>query len=55
MLSPAKLKAEGKSSETQIVLGWTINTRKLTVALPKDKFIAWRGDIQKLGFQAWKT
>ena len=36
-----KLATEGTPKEIQIVLSWLIDTRRLTVALPQDKFEAW--------------
>lgn len=47
LLSPDKLAAEGRSSEIQIVLGWRINTRRLEVSLPDDKFRAWSQDVRE--------
>ena len=47
-LSLSKLKEEGAPSETQIVLGWLINTRSLSIALPADKFSSWLGDLQNI-------
>jgi hypothetical protein len=48
LLSPEKLEAEGRSSETQIVLGWEIRTRPFVVALPYDKYKAWREDLDQV-------
>jgi hypothetical protein len=45
LLGPEKLEAEGRGSERQIVLGWEIRTREFVVALPEDKYIAWKGDL----------
>jgi hypothetical protein len=41
ILSMEKLATEGTPEEIQIVLGWLIDTRRLVVALPQDKFEAW--------------
>jgi hypothetical protein len=41
ILSMEKLATEGTLEEIQIVLGWLIDTRRLLVALPQDKFEAW--------------
>jgi hypothetical protein len=41
ILSLAKLLAEGAPDEVQIVLGWRLDTRRLIMALPQDKFDAW--------------
>jgi hypothetical protein len=48
LLGPDKLEAEGRSSERQIVLGWEIRTRDLKVALPFDKHLAWREDLEAM-------
>ena len=45
ILSPEKLEAEGTPAESQIVLGWSIDTRRLLIALPDDKFVAWSKDV----------
>jgi hypothetical protein len=52
ILGDAKLLAEGTPAEIQIVLGWTLRTRQLLIALPDDKFDAWSQDLHttiKLG------
>ena len=46
ILSLPKLIAEGRPEEVQTVLGWTINTRSLEIALPSDKYHAWLEDIR---------
>ena len=38
LLSVPKLLAEGSCDEVQIVLGWRIDTRRMLVALPDDKY-----------------
>ena len=48
LLSPEKLEAEGRSSEIQTVLGWEIRTRPFVVALPFDKYKAWKEDLDKV-------
>jgi hypothetical protein len=48
ILGDAKLLAEGTPDELQIVLGWTLRTRQLIIALPDDKFDAWSRDIQTM-------
>ena len=45
LLAPAKLIAEGTPMEVQIVLGWTVDTRRMLVLLPRDKYLAWVGDL----------
>ena len=48
LLSMPKLASEGRPEEVQTVLGWTIDTRRLLVALPHDKFTAWTADIDAM-------
>ncbi|KAI2502401.1 hypothetical protein MHU86_12058 [Fragilaria crotonensis] len=48
ILSLPKLKAEGAPAEVQIVLGWTLNTRTLTIGLPTDKFTAWGAELDRI-------
>ena len=48
ILSQSKLEAEGSPSEIQIVLGWRVDTRRMTVSLPDDKFKAWSSDLREL-------
>lgn len=43
-ISEAKLLAEGFPSESHVFLGWLLNTRKLSLALPEDKFLSWNRD-----------
>ena len=38
-LSKRKLEGEGTASETNLILGWIINTRTFHVYLPKEKYI----------------
>ena len=47
MLSILKLKAEGTPSTRQIVLGWEIDTNKLTIGLPEEKANAWRKQAEE--------
>jgi len=44
-LSLSKLAEEGQLSETFTILGWDINTRDLTIALPPKKFKRWDKDL----------
>jgi hypothetical protein len=39
---------KGAPAEVQQVLGWTIDTRRLTVSLPADKFTMWVDDIRRV-------
>jgi hypothetical protein len=48
ILGDAKLLAEGTPAEIQIVLGWTLLTRPLIIALPEDKFDAWIADLRQM-------
>jgi hypothetical protein len=48
MLSMLKLVAEGSPSEQQIVLGWLLDTRRLLISLPSDKYEAWLRTINRL-------
>ena len=48
MASIPKLKAEAFLTETIIFLGWQINSRAFTIALPFDKFKAWSDQITEI-------
>jgi hypothetical protein len=48
ILSMEKLATEGTPEEIQIVLGWLIDTRRLLVALPQDKFEAWLNSLDAI-------
>jgi hypothetical protein len=48
ILSGPKLIAEGGPAEDQVVLGWRLNTRSLSVILSSDKFEAWSGDLRTI-------
>ena len=41
LLAVSKFLAEAKASETKVILGWEVNTHKMTVLLPADKHQAW--------------
>ena len=41
-----KMEAEGAAKEEKICLGWLLNTRTLSVKLPKHKAIAWTSQIK---------
>ena len=47
-ISSEKLAAEAGQCERQRNLGWNINTRHLTIALPDDKATAWKNSINKI-------
>ena len=46
-LSFSKLAVEGQPTEIKIVLGWLINTRAFTVALPNEKHVRWCHDMNQ--------
>ena len=43
LLALSKALAEGTPTETLIVTGWLLDTRRLLISLPDDKFQAWGG------------
>lgn len=45
LLATDKLQAEGAPAETKTILGWLVNTRRLTIHLPDDKLQVWSADI----------
>ncbi len=45
VMSLPKLQAEGTPDERQTVLGWLLDTHRLLMLLPKDKFSAWMTDL----------
>jgi hypothetical protein len=48
ILSLKKLLAEATPAERQTILGWIVDTRRLLIALPANKFKAWSASIGKL-------
>ena len=48
MAALAKLIAEAGLEETKMILGLFFNFRKLTVALPDNKYVAWRTEIEQM-------
>ena len=46
LLTLDKALAKGTSSEQLRVLGWDIDTRRILIIFPRDKFIAWSRDIK---------
>jgi hypothetical protein len=48
LISEEKNVAEGAPEEEKICLGWTFNTRRLTVALPTHKYEAWDNQLQNI-------
>jgi hypothetical protein len=43
-----KLLAEGTPSETLVILGWKIDTRRGLISLPEHKYLAWDAEVQEL-------
>jgi hypothetical protein len=50
-LSLGKLAEEGQLSESFILLGWEIDTRRLTIALPTEKSKRWDSDLGMMIFR----
>jgi hypothetical protein len=48
ILSGPKLIAEGTPAEEQIVLNWMIDTHRLKLRLPPDKYEAWTQDLIRI-------
>ena len=48
ILSETKLLAEGTPAEVQVVLGWDLDTRRLLILLPHDKYTAWSSDLEAI-------
>jgi hypothetical protein len=48
MLSIKKLLAEATPAERQTILGWQIDTRRLVIQLPENKFLAWTRAIDEM-------
>ena len=48
MSACAKLLAEAGYEEIKIILGWTLNFRTLTIALPENKYVAWKVAILEI-------
>ena len=48
ILSGPKLIAEGTPAEEQLVLGWMLDTHRLLMRLPQDKYDAWSQDLRDL-------
>lgn len=48
LLGAAKLAAEGRHAEVQLVLGWEEDDKALTIRLPKYKYMTWKGDINPM-------
>ncbi|KAL9183869.1 hypothetical protein ACHAXT_004725 [Thalassiosira profunda] len=48
MAALAKLIAEARCEETKTILGWLFDFRRLTVALPENKYVAWTTAINEI-------
>jgi hypothetical protein len=48
ILAIPKNLAQAKPSERKVILGWIVNTRKLLVALPQDKFKMWTKSVEDI-------
>jgi hypothetical protein len=48
LASFSKLLAEGRLEEVKMILGWTLDTRRLLLSLPTDKYDEWSTDIRKM-------
>ena len=48
MAARAKLLAESGAEEIKIIMGWILNFRTLTIALPENKYVAWKVAILEI-------
>ena len=48
MAARAKLLAEAGAEEIKIILGWILNVRTLAIALPENKYVAWKVAILEI-------
>jgi hypothetical protein len=48
LASFSKLLAEGRLEEVKTILGWILDTRRLLLSLPPDKYKEWSADIVKM-------
>lgn len=48
LLSLKKFLAEATPAESKMILGWSLDTRRLLISLPTEKFVAWSRSIQVL-------
>ena len=48
MAAREKLLAKAAAEEIKIILGWILNLRTLTIALPENKYVAWKVDILEI-------
>ena len=48
MATRAKLLAKAGAEEIKTILGWILNFRTLTIALPDNKYVAWKVAILEI-------
>ena len=48
MSALAKIVSEAGAEEIKIILGWILNFRTLTIALPENKYVAWKEAILEI-------
>ena len=48
MAAQAKLISKACAEGIKIIVGWILNFRSLTIALPKNKYVAWKVDILEI-------
>ena len=48
LIAVSKFMADAKASETKTILGWEVDTRRMTVSLPSDEHRAWTIELQSL-------
>ena len=48
MAAREKILAEAGAEEIKIILGWILNFRTLTIALPENKYVAWKVAILEI-------
>jgi len=53
MAALTKLLAEAGLEETKTILGWFFDFRRMTVALPDNKYVAWKRDITEMIEKGW--
>ncbi len=51
----AKLVAETDLSEQKVILQWFLDLRRMTIALPEKKFIAYLNGIHEMFHRGWTT
>jgi hypothetical protein len=55
MDAQAKLKAKTGLTKTKVILGWSLSFRTMTIALPKNKFIAYSWAILDMINRGWTS